>query len=177
MKIIRYLMMGSAFIVAFILITPLFLGNRYESESSIEIKEDKASVYSFVLDLNNFNRWNPWYALDTAAAYVVTGESGTIGSSFSWKGNEEVGEGEIILIDRSENELTFEQKFYEPYETTSPMHISISELKEGTLVTWSLTGQMDYPTNLALLFTDMGKEMEPHLEKGLASLKKELEAR
>lgn len=174
MKLIKKIIIVLAVVLAIFLIVPLFVGNTYHVERSVVIKKDKAAVYSYMIDFNNFESWSPWSEIDPNMEVEIQGKAGEIGTSYSWEGNDEVGKGVMTIQDISENEIDIQLKFMEPYETTSPTRYIISELNEGTKVTWEMNGEMGYPTNMMLLFVDMDKQIGKDFEKGLAKLKEVL---
>ena len=174
MKVIKKIIIVLAVLLAIFLIVPLFTGNTYHVERSVVINKDKSVVYSYIIDFNNFESWSPWSEIDPNMDVQIQGKAGKIGSSYSWQGNDEVGKGVMTIQDISENEIDIQLKFMEPYETTSPTRYIISELKEGTKVTWEMSGKMEYPTNMMLLFMDIDEQIGADFEKGLANLKKAL---
>jgi hypothetical protein len=174
MKIIKKIVWVLIVVLAIFLITPLFVGNTYHTERSVEIDADKAEVYEYMSNFGNFKMWSPWAELDPSMNVEVKGKPGEIGSSYSWKGNEEVGSGIMTIQDMSENEIEIQLKFIEPFESVSTTRYIVSNLKEGTKVTWEMDGRMDYPTNSMLLFIDMDEQIGKDFDRGLQKLKSTL---
>jgi len=50
-------------------------------------------VYNLVNDLKKWENWSPWVELDSTAVYTYTNKTEGVGASFTWKGNNLIGEG------------------------------------------------------------------------------------
>ena len=72
--------------------------------------------------------------------------------------------------------IALELQFFEPFVSTNKSFISTQHIEDNTTrVSWGISGQMPYPTNLMGLFIDMEAQLGSDLEKGLKNLKRILE--
>ena len=72
--------------------------------------------------------------------------------------------------------IDLELQFFEPFESTNKSFITTQNIEANTTrVSWGISGQMPYPTNLMGLFIDMEAQLGSDLEKGLKNLKRILE--
>ena len=81
-----------------ILIAALFQSDSYRVERSITIAAPPAALFAQVNDLRKAQVWSPWVKLDPAAKYTFEGPTVGVGSSNSWAGNNDVGEGRLKRI-------------------------------------------------------------------------------
>lgn len=103
---------------------------------------------------------------------------GTIGLISSWKGNDDVREGEQEIIGIVDGErIDYELLFIKPFESTSVTYITTISLNDNeTFVKWGFVGKMNYPMNALLLIMDMEKMIGGDLEFGLNRLKEIMES-
>src|SRR5258706_10716431 len=56
-------------------------------------------VFAIVNDLHRFPEWSPWQKLDPAMRSAVEGPGVGPGSSYTWTGNDQVGEGRMTITE------------------------------------------------------------------------------
>ena len=56
-------------------------------------------VHAHVNDFHKWPAWSPWEKRDPAMTREYSGASAGPGASYSWKGNNDVGEGRMTIID------------------------------------------------------------------------------
>lgn len=91
LKILLYTLLGLGALWA---ILGLFAKKDYHIERSIEIDAPMELVYEHVRYFKNFESWSPWAKLDPAMKTSITGDDGTIGATYKWAGNDDVGIGQ-----------------------------------------------------------------------------------
>ncbi|WP_426754606.1 SRPBCC family protein [Myxococcus sp. Y35] len=134
-------------------------------------------AFARVNDLRRWSDWSPWAALDPQQKNTYSGpESGT-GSSQSWVGNDQVGEGRMTITDSKANEqVTLELEFIKPIASTSTTTFTFSPAEGGTQVVWTMSGDHNFLSKVMSLFIDMDAMIGKDFEKGLANLKTVAEA-
>ncbi|MFQ5629996.1 MAG: SRPBCC family protein [bacterium] len=175
MKIIKGILITIGAIVVLFFVVALFLPASSTLERTIEINKPPEVVFGQVVDFNNYLKWNPWSEREPTAKNTITGEAGTVGSSWAWEG-EEIGAGSLT-IEKIEPNQSIHSAFVskKPFEGTASVDWTFQATDSGTKVTWQFTGKNPYPTMryMGLMVDGM---LGPQLEKGLANLKIRCEA-
>jgi len=178
MKILKTILIIVVAFIALILIVAAFTNSKYEVVREVTISAPKADVFNYVKYLKNQDNFSTWAQKDPNMEKTYTGTDGTVGFVSAWDSdNKEVGRGEqeIIAIDPG-SRIDYELRFYEPFEQTDYAYMTTEAAGNNTtVVEWGFFGKMQYPMNLMLLFMDMDEMLGPDLEKGLKSLKDNLE--
>lgn len=173
LKILLYTLLGLGALWA---ILGLFAKKDYHIERSIEIDAPMELVYEHVRYFKNFESWSPWAKLDPAMKTSITGDDGTIGATYKWAGNDDVGIGQQVITGISPVKIEYEIRFTEPFESTSPSWIHFEPKGDTTKVTWAFDMHVAFPWNGLAMFTDMDAAIGKDYENGLESLKAVCEA-
>lgn len=177
MKILKFILLGIAAIIAIILISALFIKKEFSLERSVVINQPKDSVFAYLKSLKSQNEWSTWGRKDPNMKTEYIGTDGTVGFISKWEGNKDVGKGEqeikkIIEGEEIENELRFKT----PMESVAKaIFYTKAESDQSTKVTWRLEGTSNYPMNFLSLFNFMEKMVGKDFEEGLANLKEKME--
>lgn len=173
LKYILYILLG---LVVLIGALGLFAKSSYHIERSIEIDAPKNLVYDQVLFFKNFHEWSPWSHLDPNMKLSYEGTEGTAGASYSWSGNDDVGEGKLTLKAASPEQLGLQLDFVRPFKSSIPVVYKITGNEEKTKVTWGFDPHFPFPINVWAMFTDIDKAMGGDYERGLSYLKRRCES-
>ena len=160
-------------IIAIPLAIAAFLENDIVYKKTIHINAPIDSVWQHTNSLAGLDSWSPWNRKDPNMTKEWTGIDGTIGASQSWDSDtEDVGKGSQTIA-KIEAPTYFETdlKFIEPSEMESKGYVRLSEVENGTEVTWGFKSEMPYPFNLFLLFMNMEDHLGEDWSYGLNSLK------
>jgi len=146
-------------------------------ERSVSIQVPVESVYEQVVKLENVKQWSAWSRDDSSAVYSLTGEDGKPGAVLSWEGNAAVsGEGRIEITGTKENEqVDHAYHFLKPRKMNALSTITLNGKGSSTTVTWEFRLQTPRPWNIFNLFSSLDKNMGADFEKGLESLRQQLE--
>jgi hypothetical protein len=167
LKATLYIIIG---IVTLFLIIALFLPSHSRVERTIVINQSAPVLFNYVLDFNNYKKWNPWSRMDPDAKGELSGEPGSIGQKWSWDG-EIVGKGSMTMVEIIPNKMIKSKlEFKEPFEAWSWDLWSFQPVRGGTKITWANEADLDYPVGryFGLFYDGM---MGPDFEKGLKNLK------
>lgn len=159
-------------VVAFVLIAGLFVSKDYHFQKDIVINAPKAKVWAHTGSLQGMNKWSPWVERDPNIQATYEGQEGAVGSKYSWKGNSEVGEGNMTLTkveNQSENNINIQ--FIKPWEGSAASFVRLKDEGTSTRVTWGFDSRSPYPMNVMHLFMNMDKMMDEDYTKGLNKLK------
>jgi uncharacterized protein YndB with AHSA1/START domain len=146
----------------------------YAVSRSITIPAPPAVVFDLVNDLKKWNTWSPWAKRDPEAKYTYSGPENGKGASFSWAGNDQVGEGAMTISESVPGELVrYDLEFKKPMEDRASAEIVLKSSGSGTEVTWSMKGTNNFIGKLFGLLMNFDKMIGGDFEQGLANLKDE----
>lgn len=170
---LKKILLGIGIIIAIVLLWLVFTDGSYDVKRSTVINAPQATVFEAVSDLNTWTSWSPWLIMEPDAEVVVTGNPGSVGNFYSWKG-ELVGSGEMENMELSApSSLVQEIRFTDPFPSSSTVYWELAPSSEGVKITWGMKGEMPF------LFKFMAKQMEPMIgmdyERGLRMLKEYIE--
>jgi len=178
MKTIQKIAMAAGAVIAAPLIAALFVKKEYSVKREISIDRSKSEVFDYIKYLKNQDNYSKWSKLDPQMEKSYRGTDGTVGFVSAWDSQKsDVGQGEQEITKISDGErIDYELRFIKPFKSVSPAYMSIKTGSENkTKVIWGMSGTMDYPMNLMLLFMDLEKMLNEDLDVGLRNLKAELE--
>lgn len=178
MQLIRQLFFALFVVILLALVVALFVPKTFDVERSITINKHVEVVFDYIKFLKNQDNFSKWAKMDPEMKKSYRGEDGTVGFISAWDSNQkDVGKGEQEIVQITENQrINYELRFIKPYETTNQAYILTNQSDENqTLVTWGISGSMDYPMNLMLLFWNMDELVGNDLKIGLDNLKSILE--
>ncbi len=146
----------------------------YRVERSAAISAPAAEVYAAVVDLHRWARWSPWARLDPNQKTTVIGQG--VGAVSTWSGDDKVGAGRMTIVEATPGaRVVIKLEFLRPYESTSETSFVVVPEGVGSRVTWLMTGTNGLVARAMSVFMDMDKMIGPDFERGLASLKAEVE--
>jgi len=124
----------------------------------------------------NQDHYSKWVMADPTMKKDFKGVDGEVGFIYAWDSQDKnVGKGEqeiVNLIDGQQVEAQI--RFIRPFENVATTTLTTeAEPGGGTLVTWRMQGNNDYPMNLMNLFMD--KLLGNDLHLSLNNLKNILE--
>ena len=134
-------------------------------------------VYAQVEDLRKWQAWNPWQKIDPAMKLTFAGPATGPGASYSWVGNNQVGEGRLTIIESRPNDLVrIKLEFMKPFAATNTAEFTFKPEGDKTAVTWSMQGNNNFIAKALHLVMNMDKMVGGQFEKGLADMKLVAEA-
>jgi len=166
-----------SFIVGVIIIIAIFGMTQPRTatlERSILINADSETVFAELSSLRNFVTWNPWTRKDPSIEQSFGGEDGTIGSTYSWKGDKTVGEGTMTLTGIEPYGLvTMSMDFGQRGQAKATF--VTEEIDGQTRVTWGFESEMGNALRRGLVTAMMKKFVGNDYEQGLKNLKEKIE--
>jgi hypothetical protein len=178
MKILKYIGLGLAAIVALALITGLFLSKDYAVSRTVTIERSNADVFEYARMIRNQEDYSVWWKMDPNQVNTYTGEDGTVGFVAAWKSElDSVGSGEEEIIALEEGKrIGFALRFKEPFESNANSEMLFASTdSNSTTLTWNFKGDMSYPFNVMQLFMSMEDMLGNDIEQGLSNVKAILE--
>jgi hypothetical protein len=159
-------------IIAFVLIAGLFVSKDYHFQKDMVINAPQEKVWSHINSLREMEKWSPWSSRDPNIQITYEGQDGTVGSKYHWKGNKEVGSGNMTITGIDPLKETKTQiHFIEPWEGDANSFIRLADQGGSTKVTWGFDSKTPYPMNVMHLFMNMDAMMDQDFSTGLTKLK------
>lgn len=156
-------------VIALVVVVGLFLPKVTTVERSIVINATEETVFTQVNVLQNWEKWSPWYRMDTAKI-TYSGPASGNGASFSWDGKK-TDKGTLTLSDVVPNKhITENMVFNGNGEGKATM--DFSKEGNGTKVVWKM--EMDNGWNpLARIFVNLFVKgmLDKQFEDGLNFMK------
>lgn len=175
MKVIKWILIIIAVLVASFLIYSSLQPNKLVHEDSITIEAPASAIYNEVLDFGSWHNWSVWNQLDSNMKSTYSENQGEVGAWTEWKSNHsEVGNGRQEIVELEENAYIKTQLNFGWGDNFS--EFILEETEEGTKLTWTFDG-----AETPFYFNFMNALIKPRLaanyEKGLNQLKAYMESK
>lgn len=145
--------------------------DHYEVVRTKVVPASPDTVYAIVSDFGRFPEWNPWRDADPNMKTELKGEAGKVGTVYSWKGNDEAGAGSMTITEvEPSKRVGIALKFEEPFPSEATTGWVLAPEKDGTEVSWTMSGENNFVGKLFCVFMDMDAMIGKDFEKGLAKL-------
>ena len=139
-------------------------------ETIVTAAPDK--VFEQVNDFHKWEAWSPWAKIDPAMKTTYGGAPTGVGSTYSWVGNDEVGEGKMaITASRPTEHIAIDLEFIRPFAAKNVTEFTFRPEGDKTHVVWTLAGKNNFMAKAFNLVMNMDKLVGGDFEKGLAQLK------
>jgi hypothetical protein len=171
-------------LVVVLVLVAAFLGfvatrpSAFHIERSASIAAPPAVVFPFVNNHKNFILWSPWEKRDPNQKTTFSGPPEGVGAEYHWAGNDDVGEGNMKILESKPNELVKEDlTFIKPFEAKNTITYTLVPDGAGTKITWGMDGENGFAGKMFGVFMDMDKMLGKDFDDGLAALKTLAEAK
>jgi hypothetical protein len=173
----KKILLGLAAVIAVFVVVVALQPSHFTYSRSATIAAAPAAVFPHVNDLRQWEAWSPWAKLDPKMKVTYSGPSAGVGAVSAWAGNNDVGEGSMTVTESRPSELVrFRLDFVKPFAATNTAEFTFKPEGNGTVVTWSMSGENNFVCKAVGLFMNCDKMIGAEFEKGLADLKKVVEA-
>ncbi len=144
---------------------------------SAVIKATPDKVSDRIDNFKAWGDWSPWAKLDPNAKEEFEGPERGPGAIMKWSGNDEVGEGQMTILETRPGEyVKIKLDFIRPMVATSLVEFQLEPQGDETKVTWAMSGKNNFVAKAFNLIVDCDKMVGGDFEKGLASMKALVEA-
>lgn len=145
----------------------------FSVERSLFIAAPPSRIFGIMADFRRYPEWNPWQKIDPNQISTIIGEPATVGTTFSWKGNGKVGQGQMKFARvETDRELEIDLHFEKPFKADNRAVWTLTKQDDGTLVTWKMTGKNDKLMAKAFaMMVSMDKLVGGQFLEGLEKLK------
>jgi uncharacterized protein YndB with AHSA1/START domain len=173
-KILLVLVLAIAAFLGYVALQP----PEFRVERSAVMAAPPEAVFTQVNDFHNWQKWSPWAKLDPNATATFEGPESGEGAIFRWAGNKNVGKGSMKILESKPNEsVRLSLDFEEPMQDTAITQFVLKPQGEGTLVTWTMTGESNFVERAICTVMNMEKHVGDSYAEGLANIKKIVEAK
>ncbi|WP_026537201.1 SRPBCC family protein [Arthrobacter sp. 9MFCol3.1] len=143
----------------------------YEVTRSAVIPAPAEDIFPLVNSFREWTKWSPWESVDPAMERSYSGTESGVGAKYAWSGNRKAGSGTMEIVDTAEpRNIKIRLEFTKPFKAVNPTSFTFTPSGDGTLVTWTMTGENKGVGKVFALFMNMDKMVGADFEKGLASL-------
>ena len=144
----------------------------FQVERSATIRAAPEKLFALIDDFHQWPQWSPWEKLDPEMQRTLTGAPSGKGAIYAWKGNSDVGEGRMEIMDSvPPSKVTIQLDFIEPMEATSTTEFTLTPQGDSTTVRWTMSGENNFLGKLMCVFMSMDAMIGKDFEAGLATLK------
>jgi len=148
-------------IVLYVVFAMIAFSKNGHFERSVVINAPKEKVWQHVGSTKAFNEWNPFAKADKNIVITYSGTPGTVGDSYHWKGNDQVGEGEQSVTAIVPNEkMSSDLHFIKPWDGMAKANFILTPDGNKTKVTWTMDNEL----------TPMMKVMKPMMESQMGKM-------
>jgi len=143
----------------------------FEVTRSAVIPAPAEDIFPLVNSFREWTKWSPWESVDPAMERSYSGTESGVGAKYAWSGNRKAGSGTMEIVDTAEpRNIKIRLEFTKPFKAVNPTSFTFTPSGDGTLVTWTMTGENKGIGKVFALFMNMDKMVGADFEKGLASL-------
>ena len=144
----------------------------FSVQRSAAMAAPPSRVFAQVNDLQAWDGWSPWMELDPNPRKTISTPSAGKGATFTWSGNDKIGEGRLTILDSKPYELVdIEQVFIRPFAGKARMAFTFASAGDGTKVTWRMDGTNDFIGKALCMVMNMDAMLGKDFERGLANMK------
>ena len=144
----------------------------FRVQRSASINAPPQTIFPLINDLHRFNTWNPFAQKDPDMKGNYSGPADGKGASYAFKGNKDVGEGSIEIVESApSSKVTMTLDMVRPFEAHNVVEFTVEPNGGSTNVTWAMHGPNPFVAKLMSIFFSMDSMIGKDFEVGLANLK------
>lgn len=173
----KILIVLAVLVVALVVVVSL-QPSEFRVTRSATMAAPPSAAFAQVNDFHKWEAWSPWAKLDPSMKTTHEGPQSGIGASYSWVGNNQVGEGRMTILDsRPDQQVRIKLEFFKPFAGISESDFTFKPEGDQTAVTWTMTGRNNFMAKAMHLVMNMDKMVGGQFEQGLASIKSIVETK
>ena len=170
MKTFRRILLFILTIATVIVATGFLLPRKVSVERKLLMHASPRSIFEQINTLKNWEKWSPWFRMDTIIQLSYTGPETGIGSSYNWiSGNRNVGKGSMTIIESIPNDSLLILMDYDANGKSTGKFILAKE-NQNTRVTWCVESDLGINPISRWFGLFVDRMVGPDLEKGLSNL-------
>jgi len=144
---------------------------------SIHVLAPPEKIFPLIDAPRAMNEWNPFVKADPNIKLSYSGPSNGVGAANDFEGDSRVGAGRVEIVESEHpSKVVFALRMDRPLKCQNRVEFSIAPGKDGSEVTWAMSGAQPFVGKLFGVFVDTEKMVGGAFERGLADLKARAEA-
>lgn len=146
--------------------------NHFRLERRTTIQAPAAAIYGLIEDFHRWQNWSPYETKDPDMERIFAGPERGVGALYGWKGDRQVGEGRMEILEAIPNQRVLIQlDFYKPFKASNQADFTLTDSGAGVTVTWAMSGPVPYLFRIFHLVCDMDRMVGKDFDAGLAKMK------
>jgi uncharacterized protein YndB with AHSA1/START domain len=138
---------------------------------SATIKAPPEKIFPLIVDLHQFNTWNPYEKKDPDIKGRYSGPESGKGAAYAWESSK-VGTGSMEIIETvPPSKVALRLDFVRPFEAHNNVEFTLKPEGDATEVTWAMSGRVPFMAKVMHVLFNMDKMIGTDFEAGLANLK------
>jgi uncharacterized protein YndB with AHSA1/START domain len=138
----------------------------------ITVKAPPEAIFPYINNSKKAGDWMPWAEIDPRMKMSYSGPDEGVGSKSSWESPGQMGVGEALVVESTQNQSVKTQLTYtKPMVMSQMAEVSLTPSADGTVVKWAVSGKNSFMGRLMCTFMDMDKMIGGQFMQGLTKLK------
>lgn len=166
------ILVGLAAVIVVLLIVIAMQPADFTITRSTTINAPAQVIFDQVNDFRNWGAWSPWEKVDPDLKRTFAGTPVGVGTTYSWAGNSNVGEGRMTITDsRPAERIAIKLEFIKPMANVCDTLFTFTPSGNQTTVTWTMFGKKNFMAKGFHLFVNMDKMIGGQFAQGLEQMK------
>ncbi|MCZ8376013.1 MAG: SRPBCC family protein [Beijerinckiaceae bacterium] len=146
--------------------------DRFRIERRIVLAATPEAIYPYLDSLESWQLWSPWAHKDPAMRTTYGPSRAGLGASMGWDGNNQVGKGNMSIIESRPHEaVAYRLEFEKPFRATNRASFTLNPVEGGTELVWAMEGPSPLMSKIMDLLMNMDRMVGRDFEAGLANLR------
>lgn len=164
-------------VIVIVLVLAAMKPDDFRATRSVTINAPAGDVYGYLVDFNQWKRWSPHEKLNPGMKRQFKEVPTGIGSTYSWEGDGQAGEGSMEIIEaKSPDHLAIKYDASAPATINDVMTFDLepadtNSLRPATKVTWTMTGAMTFSDKVMEVIAHRHSAVVGEFDTGLQNLK------
>ena len=172
MKLLKNILLVAIIMVALTAVIGFLLPSKIILERSLLMKATPSVIYEQVNTLKNWEKWSPWFKMDTNQVVTYNDIPSGSGANYHWKG-EKTMEGTMTITEAKTNELIATKLEFAGEAQPASSSFILTPEGEGTKVVWNFESEAGGNPFGRIFWFTVGKAMiGQSFEEGLFDLNK-----
>lgn len=171
MKTVKITGIAIIILISIIVLIGFFLPRRVTVERKISINSTKEIAFEQINNLKNWEKWSPWYSIDTSTVYTYSEPSFGKGANYKWiSENKNVSKGNLIILESFEfDSITFDLDF--EIQGGAEGCFMFRQLSDSLEITWTMTTDASFNPLHHFFNLFMNKILGADMQLGLQNIK------
>lgn len=170
-RVLRYVVIALLVVVAGLAALVTSQPDTFRVARTASLKAPPSAVFPLINNLREWKEWSPYEKLDPDMKKTFEGAELGVGSSYTWSGNSQAGEGTMTITESQPDQLVvIKLEFRKPFAAVCRAKFEIEPEGAGSKVTWSMEGANDFMGKAIHLVMDMDGMVGKDFEDGLKDL-------